>query len=321
MSNSPFHPGELAVQTRLGVREQIDAIGRRVIRDHMPDQHREFFATLPTLLVGSLDARRRPWASLLVGRPGFIHTPDARTLAVAAPPGFGDPLRDHLVPGAALGLLGIEPHTRRRNRVNGTLTTVRDGGFTLRVDQSFGNCPKYIQAREPRWVAEPATFGDERPVHREGPTLGEAACELIVRADTFFIASAAASTAGGRAGGVDVSHRGGRRGFVRVRAEHGRSVLTVPDFTGNFLFNTLGNVAANPVAGLLFADPDRGDLLQLTGSAAVVWEGPEVAVFAGAERLLRVTVEEGRWMPQAVPLRWTAPRLSPQLANTGAWPD
>lgn len=321
-ASAPFHAGELAVQSRVGVQEQIDQIGRRIIRDHMPDQHRQFFATLPTLFVGSLDARRRPWASMLVGRPGFISSPDDRTLHVAAAPGFGDPLREHLVAGAALGLLGIEPATRRRNRLNGAVTTVDDGGFSVRVDQSFGNCPKYIQARAPHWVAEPADFARARPLRREGAVLEAAARALIARADTFFLASAAARTGTDqRADGVDVSHRGGKPGFVRVRADAGRTLLTVPDFVGNFMFNTLGNLAVHPYAGLLFADPDSGDLLQLTGHAAIVWDGPELELFTGAQRLLQVSVDEGLWIPAALPLRWSPPEFAAQLADTGAWPD
>lgn len=320
--DSPFHAGERAVQARVGVREQIEAIGYRVIRDHMPDQHRELFGQLPMLLVGSVDARRRPWASMLVGRPGFISTPDDRTLRVAAAPARGDPLRAHLAPDVALGLLGIEPHTRRRNRVNGRVTTLDDSGFTLRVEQSFGNCPKYIQARSPHWVAEPGRLSMAGQVQREGALLSESARALVARADTFFIASSTPVTrAGDRADGVDISHRGGKPGFVRVRAEGGRSVLTVPDFSGNFMFNTLGNIAAHPYAGLLFADPDRGDLLQLTGSADIIWDGPQVQAFAGAQRLLCLTVDEGVWLPEALPLRWSAPELAPQLAETGAWHD
>src|SRR5438132_2495804 len=158
----PFHDGELAVQERAGVREKIETAGQRMIRDAMPEQHRELFEKLPTLLVGSLDAQRRPWASMLVGRPGFVRAPDERHLRIAALPGFADPLARHLAVDAPLGLLGLEPQTRRRNRMNGTLVAIDADAFTVRVDQSFGNCPQYIQAREPHWVRPPAQFGDAR---------------------------------------------------------------------------------------------------------------------------------------------------------------
>jgi uncharacterized protein len=320
--DAPFHAGELAVQERVGVREKIEAVGQRIIRRFMPEQHRELFGKLPTFFVGSLDAQRRPWASVLAGRPGFVDTPDERTLRIAATPAPGDPLGQALRPGAPLGLLGLEPHTRRRNRINGTVIRCGAGGFSVGVDQSFGNCPQYIQAREPQWMREPGA-GGEPPAVRLGMSLHDAALRLVRRADTLFIASAAAQ-ARGQAGadGVDVSHRGGNPGFVRVDiATDGRCVLTLPDFRGNFLFNTLGNIAAHPQAGLLFIDPASGGLLQLTGRAEIVWDGPEVQAFEGAQRLLRVRVDDAIWRPDALPLRWSAPQFASQLAATGTWPS
>jgi len=315
----PFHAGETAVQERAGVRDRVETAGARMIRDAMPAQHRELFGKLPTLLVGSLDAQRRPWASMLAGRPGFVSAPDEHTLRIAARAHADDPLASHLAPGVPIGLLGLEPHTRRRNRMNGTVIEVDADGFSVGVDQSFGNCPQYIQAREPRWV-------EPRPAppraERLGPALTDGALALVRRADTLFIASATAQ-ARGRSGaeGVDVSHRGGKPGFVDAKtARDGRCLLTIPDFRGNNLFNTLGNVAAHPHAGLLFVDHDRGDTLQITGRADIVWDGPAVQSFAGALRLLQVHVDEALWTPAALPLRWSAPEYAPQLDGTGVWP-
>ncbi|HUL64033.1 MAG TPA: pyridoxamine 5'-phosphate oxidase family protein [Burkholderiaceae bacterium] len=312
-----FHPGELALQERAGVRDRIGETAPRFVRSFMPDQHRELFARLPTLFVGSVDAQRRPWASILFGAPGFITTPDARHLSIDAWPVPGDPLRENLALAAPLGMLGIEPQTRRRNRVNATVVEVSGARFTVEVDQSFGNCPQYIQARTPRWVDAARPI---QPVVARDGLLDRRAAALVERADTFYIATAAAR-ASGHAGaqGVDVSHRGGRPGFVRVTQEAGATVLLAPDFRGNFLFNTLGNIVANPRAGLLFIDYDRGDLLQVMGTAAIIWDGPEVEALTGAQRLLRVTVTRSRWFEGALPLRWSAPQPAAQLAATGIW--
>lgn len=310
MDPNPFHPGEIAVQERAGVRERVAAAGARMIRDWMPEQHRELFCKLPTLHVGSLDADGQPWASVLAGRPGFVSAPDERHLRIAAQPGRDDPLSDALRLGAPLGLLGLEPHTRRRNRMNGRIVALDHASFTVKVDHSFGNCPQYIQAREPQWVDDAAP--PMQPI--DGRLHGDVRA-LVAQADTLFIASASAD-----GGGVDVSHRGGKPGFVRIDAGPGGDVLTLPDFRGNNLFNTLGNIAARPQAGLLFADPSNGDLLQLAGHAEIVWDGPELEAFDGAMRLLRVHLRHGRWRPAAMPLRWSAPEFAPQLAATGAWP-
>lgn len=311
----PWHEGELAVQERVGMREQMAATGRVVLRGYMPDQHRDFFAQLPFLLAGSVDAAGQPWASVLANPPGFVASPDPRHLEIQAVPPAGDPLLDNLRPGAPIGLLGIEPHTRRRNRMNGVIERVEGQGFSVRVSQSFGNCPKYIQAREPIYVSDAAETANT--VHR-GAELDTAARDLIRRADTSFIASAYAVPAddGAASHGVDISHRGGRPGFVRVDAD---GTLTAPDFAGNFFFNTLGNLAVNPRAGLLFIDFENGGLLQVAADAQIVWDGAELESFAGALRLLRFRVREMRRVEHALPLRWGAAGLSPFLARTGAW--
>ncbi|PTL76767.1 pyridoxamine 5'-phosphate oxidase family protein [Vitiosangium sp. GDMCC 1.1324] len=304
------------------MRGRLEQTGRKIIRSFMPDQHRELFCKLPFLLVGSLDGERRPWASILVGAPGFVSSPDPRTLVISARPGFGDALGQNLTVGAPLGLLGIQLETRRRNRMNGTVVELDEDRFAVQVGQSFGNCPQYIQARDPVFVAEPSRVIEPRPVRKEGPLLSGASAGLIERADTFFIASASPAARGGEpVDGVDVSHRGGKPGFVRVTEEAGRTVLTAPDFSGNLQFNTLGNLVLHPRAGLLFVDFTSGGLLSLTGETEIVWDGPEVEAFTGAERLLRFRVTEGTWIENGVPLRWSAPRPAPQLSNTGSWEE
>ena len=320
---SPFHAGELAVQERCGVLEPIARVGRVVIRTLMLPDHQELFARLPMLLVGSLDPTRRPWASVLVGSPGFVRALDDRTLRVDARPAPGDPLERHIAIDAPLGLLGIELATRRRNRLNGTVTALDEAGFTVAVDQSFGNCPQYIQKRSPEWRRPPASFRATRAVVTVGPRLDDVARAIVERADTLFLASAAPGARGhAGADGVDVSHRGGKPGFVRVRDDgpDGASVLVLPDFRGNFLFNTLGNVTANPQAGLVVPDFASGDVLQLTGAAHIVWEGEELASFDGAERLLVITIAAGVRHPDALPFTWSAPGYARQLADTGEWP-
>jgi uncharacterized protein len=310
-----FHAGETSIQQRLGVREKIEDLGRRVVRDHMPDQHRSFFAQLPFLLIGALDSDRRPWATVLAGPPGFVRSPDPRTLIIDARPSSTDPLAEALVPGASIGLLGIEPHTRRRNRMNGVLQERSGSGLHVAVSQSFGNCPKYIQARRAEYVE---TVAREAQVRR-GSVLDGEHRERVRRADTFYIATAHPNADHGaaRSEGIDVSHRGGKRGFVRVDGEGSR--LTIPDFVGNDLFNSLGNLQLNPKCGLLFLDFSSGGLLHVSARGTVVWDGPEVDAFEGAQRLVQFEVEEWRWVDGVLPLRWGPEELSPFLEKTGTW--
>ena len=313
-TESPFHRGEQAIQARVGARDKVEEIGRRFIRRHLPEEHRAFYGQLPFMLLGSVDEAGRPWASILAGPPGFVRSPDEHTLEIGAAPLPGDPAADHVTEGAAVGLLGIEFASRRRNRVNGRVTRRDDGGLRIAVDQTFGNCPMYIQAREFEAVTTAGQPAPREPI--DG--LDEAAREFVGRADSFFIATHFAEGDGRATEGADVSHRGGRPGFVRVEED---GSLLWPDFTGNTHFNTLGNILLNPRAGLLFVDYESGDVLTLTGAAEIIWEGDELDFYTGAERLVRFRPETGYRLPAAVPLRWRFQDYSPVLDQTGSWEE
>jgi len=317
---SPWHAGERLLQTRVGVAERMAQIGPKVIRDYMPDQHRAFFAQLPFVVMGTVDPQGDPWAGVLEGEPGFAVSPDPHTLSVAAAPHADDPLRAGLSLGQPVGLLGIELHTRRRNRMNGRIAAWDGQRFDVAVTQSFGNCPQYIQARDFSFSRPPSLR--VATAQAETSQLDDAARALIRASDTFFVASYVDSyvdsdvdsDVGGRA--VDVSHRGGKPGFVRVDG----NVLTIPDFSGNRFFNTLGNLTANPRAGLVFIDFERGDVLQVSGRAEVVLDSPEIQTFAGAERLWRVHVRRVVRRPGALALRWRFHDYAPTALATGQWP-
>jgi predicted pyridoxine 5'-phosphate oxidase superfamily flavin-nucleotide-binding protein len=329
---SPFHEGEQRLQALTGRREKMETVGRAFIRGFMPDQHRDFFAQLPFIVVGGLDAARKPWATVWAGTPGFMHSSDPTILRIRQPHVCtGDPLAGLLAGlphgghdaeqgGAPIGLLGIEPHTRRRNRLNGTLRRVGiDSEWALQVRQSFGNCPKYIQPRRLTWREgtdeTSATTAKATAVQRGSGALPPHVQRLVRRADTFFIASsspAAGEAHEARHDGVDVSHRGGESGFVHIADEaegghpphaNGRSTLIVPDYSGNFMFNTLGNILLQPLVGLLFIDFASGDMLWLAGHGALDLDSPRIADFAGAQRLLRVRVDEWILAEGALPLR------------------
>jgi uncharacterized protein len=320
-AESPFHAGELAIQARLEVQEQIDKQGRQIIRQFLPDQHRQFFVGLSYVLVGTVDAAGNPWASILIGSPGFIATPNDRTLQVAAKPLLGDPLATTLAAGIDIGLLGIDLQTRRRNRVNGVVTKVWNDSFEIQVRQCFGNCPQYIQIRQ----AEQIEYSlEEVKSVCQIEQLGDLEKTLITTSDTFFIATAYQAESAESTSGVDVSHRGGKPGFVRIDGDpcgirEAARTLTIPDFSGNHHFNTFGNLKLNPRAGLLFIDFEQGNLLYLTGTAEVIWEGNEILSYEGAERLLRFQLRHGYWVSGSLPLRWSAPEFSSFLDRTGSW--
>lgn len=273
---TPFHAGEHAAQRLAGV-PTPRALG---IRPFMPDQHREFFELLPCVLLAARDGEGWPVPTMLAGLPGFVASPDPTTLRVTTSDPH-DPVLALLKPGAGFGLLGIDLSNRRRNRANGHVVAADGRVLTLAVEQSFGNCPKYINLRDATWhdgaaPSLPAPFAG----------LDDAARSMIGAADTFFIAS-------GSEHGLDISHRGGPGGFVRIDG----GTLVVPDYPGNRFFNTFGNLLLDPRASLLFVDFERGDTLVLRGRAGIDW--------TSADRVWRFEVENGWRRRGALPLRWT----------------
>jgi predicted pyridoxine 5'-phosphate oxidase superfamily flavin-nucleotide-binding protein len=298
MIHDPFHEGERKAQALAGFH-----LRGAPIRDAMPDQHRIFFAELPYVLMGVADMAGRPQAGVLAGGAGFMASPDARTLMIRLPDDEDDPIRALLQPGAPIGLLGIDLASRRRNRANGRIMRVTDRYVEVHVAESFGNCPQYIQARRPAAVLPPRPGPSSKAVPLAG--LDADATALIEGADTVFVASGPAGH-----GGMDMSHRGGLPGFVRVEGD----TLTIPDFRGNRYFNTFGNFLLNPQASLLFIDFETGDLLQLGGRVAIDWSSGDAG--AGAERSWTLHVERGWRRREAFPLRFFAPDFAPTTLRT-----
>jgi predicted pyridoxine 5'-phosphate oxidase superfamily flavin-nucleotide-binding protein len=300
MTGGAWHAGEQTLQAEAGVAPRLAEAGPRLLRDQMPEQHRLFFAELPLLFTGILDGEGQPWASLLSGPPGFAASPAPRELHIAARPLAGDPAAaSWQEEGAPVGLLGLQAETGRRNRLNGWIESPTRDGFTVRVGQSFGNCPRYIHPRQA--VHEPSP-GDAQVFASD--TLDDAAARIVAQADTFFIASAHpdAARAEDAAQGVDLSHRGGPAGFVRLQAD---GSLIAPDYAGNFFFNTLGNLRLQPRCGLLFLDFERGERLHLACRAQLL--PPDARQWPQAQRLLRFEIGRVVRVRGGMPLHWTQP--------------
>ncbi|MFC4471165.1 pyridoxamine 5'-phosphate oxidase family protein [Streptomyces xiangluensis] len=284
----PYHSGSRAVQDRVGVRESADHVGRSIGQGIRPVAA-AFLELQPMLVVGAADGAGRVWASLLTGAPGFVRATGPRQMSVAGGLHEGDRLAETLAAGAPVGTIALDPRTRRRMRLNGRARPT-PRGFAVEADQVFSNCPKYLQKRE-RYeeVERPASAAVRRSVH-----LTDEQQAFIEAADTFFLATVHDQ-------GADASHRGGNPGFVRVDSPY---ELSWPDYSGNSMFLTFGNLTADPRAGLLFLDWTTGTTLQLTGTAHIEF-APD------GERTVRFTVTEAVETPGASPLRWSAPEYSP----------
>ncbi|MDL2191320.1 pyridoxamine 5'-phosphate oxidase family protein [Cobetia sp. LC6] len=326
-----FHAGERRVQARAGVSESyVDQVAPYV-RDQMPEQHVAFFESLPVLFMGVPDTQGWPWAVVSFAAPGQLCDATPGELKVHARPALGQLLGLEFTPGTRIGVLGLDLASRRRNRMNGTLLApdavadMAPAGLRIGVDQSFGNCPQYIQQREVDWAGEQA----KAPVSREVSLDAEAALNdeatwndeevraLLAQADTFFIATRAGELDEAAPNGVDVSHRGGRPGFLHLNAD---GSLSFPDFAGNRFFNTLGNIELDSRVSLLIPDFITGEALIFKGHARIDWNPQRAALVEGAERIVDVVPEQILHVAHVLPAQGRLIERSPALEQTGDWP-
>ena len=293
----PFHEGELEVQERLGLRSE----GKQnsgVITDSIVKGALRFIEQQRMVVLGSIDQDENVWASVLVGQAGFMQATTEQLITFDLSKTFDnelDPFLKNIERHPQVGMLVIELATRRRLRVNGRIRSSGKQQLELEVLESYPNCPKYIQRRQV--TKTPAESRVATSQVFEGVALGAPQQAIINKADTFFVASAHPER------GVDASHRGGNQGFVRIVDD---LRLRIPDYTGNGLFNTMGNFVSNPRAGLVFIDFENGATLQLTGRAEILWDEDDVEDETGGTKRFWV-FHIDRWLhiEQAHELEWS----------------
>jgi uncharacterized protein len=256
-----FHEGEIAVQRRAGVRADAQRLEGMLDPADLSGGAGRFLALRTFAVMTGRDRDDALWISPLTGRPGFLDGADT-VLRVGALPRSGDPLSGLPIP-QQVGLLVIDFATRRRMRINGELFEYGDAGLAVSVQQAYGNCPQYIQQRALA-VDDAITAAHESAV-TTGAALSADDQRLVQAADTFFLGTSHPDR------GSDASHRGGSPGFVRVDSP---TSLWWPDYPGNNMFNSFGNLAVDDTAALLFADFDTGATVHLSGTARLEWSTP-----------------------------------------------
>ena len=297
-----FHEGETAVQKRAGVLDAAAKLGPRAVQPELDVRFAAFLREQLFVIVASATPSGQLWASVLTGAPGFAAAVAPDRVVVRADIPGEDPVAEALEVGpTAVGLLVIDPDARGRIRINGDAHRTLSG-LELDVTEVFGNCPKYIQRRVPAALVANGPTGRARWSAR----LDAEQRSIMRAADTFFIATRHPDR------GADASHRGGRPGFVAPSAD-GRS-LTFPDYPGNNMFQTLGNLTVNPATGLLVIGWDTGRTLQISGRAMLIWDRQRLESWPNAERLVDVEIEAVIDRVHGSALRWTfveAHRLNP----------
>jgi uncharacterized protein len=279
MPTAGFHGGELAIQRRAGVDEQAARLAPMLDRAEISSGMARFVSEAAFAAMTYRDRTGRLWTSPLLGTPGFLRSTSPVTLEIDSLLPRADPLHN-LYGDQPAGVIIINFQTRRRVRINGILS-VGSSQMTVHVNQAYGNCPQYIQQR--RLQIDPAVPLDKRVLVHRGDELQANDIRLIEGADTFFLGTAHPTA------GSDASHRGGPAGFVRVRPVS----LWWSDYPGNNMFNSMGNLATDPAAALLFVDFASGYTLQLSGSAVIVWgESADAGKDACTGRRIRFSLEQ-----------------------------
>ena len=287
--NQPVHAGEQAVQERAG------RTFRGHIRDNVPEIAATFLRGQTVIVIAGRSADQRMWTTMLAGPPGFLDVTDPRTVYVHALPRPSDPLAPLVAHSGEIGMIAVDH--QHRMRMNGTLTP-RPDGFAVHTEQVYANCLKYISERRPLPNGAP----DADPHVTTGSRLRPSEIAQIRTADMFFIGTSHPD------GQADASHRGGNPGFVVVDAP---DRLRWPDYVGNAMFMTLGNLALNPHVGLLFPHWSTGGLLQVSGRAWVNWDPAAAVPLPGAQRVVEMIVDAVQYTGSATGLHWTPPVLSP----------
>lgn len=297
-----YHEGELSVQERVGVQD-IAQRNSKVISNTIIKGAFRFIEQQQMAVIGSVDRYDNVWASVITGMPGFMETLDGKSVNFDLSKtivNFVDPLWKNIENNPQVGMLIIELASRRRLRINGTISKSANA-MQLMVQEAYPNCPKYIQRRN--IIANPNPQSIKETTLINGKILSKNQRQIIEKADSFFVASIHKKR------GVDASHRGGNPGFVKIIND---STIRIPDYLGNSMFNTLGNFIITPKAGLIFVDFETNTTLQLIGRPEILWveEDPNDES-GGTKRFWDLRIEEFRQIEMGHQLKWSFEDYSP----------
>ncbi|KAG9752059.1 putative oxidoreductase, partial [Aureobasidium melanogenum] len=320
-----FHEGEKTMQKKLRVPEMDNPT-----IPMLSPQASSMLQRAPLLAFGTLDSEGRPWTTVWGGRKGFSQSLGNSMIGIRTSVASRlDPVVETLVgrnakgevikeegEGRLLSGLAIDLDTRKRvklagRKVAGTLGSTNgdkdtnDHGqqgilqLVARIDESLGNCPKYLNRRE----ISPATTNPE--LISDSIPLDKRAVELINRVDLMFLSTSSGSS-------MDTNHRGGPPGFVRCLSQEGGCTQFVyPEYSGNRLYQNLGNMFLLPKSGFCFPDFDTGNCLFVTGHTEILFAKEAAEVMPRSNLAVRVTITAARLVASVLPFRGNTGEFSP----------
>ncbi|KAJ8904242.1 hypothetical protein NDN08_000766 [Rhodosorus marinus] len=288
-----FHEGERIAQGKDGTR----AVANRLqlhLGTSIDVGRFELFREQRVVYALSLDEDGYPWVSEVTGPAGFLDAPDEHTAIFRGEKTSflpEDPILTNFrtCSDRRMAIIVMDFEKRIRYRANGNLEAYApDKDYVLDVAEAIPGCPKYIQRR--RIVGQRQCM--EKPVTR-GKSLSAEAIEAIEKSNTTFLGTLNPN------GHCDVSHRGGFPGFIVVNSA---VELVIPEYGGNGMFLTLGNLELCSRAGLIFVDFEgTGNVVQVVGDAFLEWKNAE---YEGAGRLIRFHVKQFVLHHGASPYKW-----------------
>ncbi|TKA72509.1 hypothetical protein B0A55_07027 [Friedmanniomyces simplex] len=323
----PWHDGEIKMQQLM----RVPSMDNPTVPALSP-QLAHHLQVAPLIAIGTLDQQGRPWTTLWGGEKGLARSLGGGIAGFRTPvTGRHDPVVEELVGKEATGEvvkeagrgrmiagLTIDLETRKRvklygrmiagalsrreDEVTGHEKVVAEIQLVLKIEQSIGNCPKYLNRKHivPTF-ARPELISDT-------PQLSQRARDLISKADLFFLSSSRPDQ------DMDTNHRGGPPGFMRVVSNGSDSEpasMAWPEYSGNRMYQTLGNRTINPRCGICVPDFETGDMLYITGTTQI-YTGKDANAFLPRSNLcIHLTITAARFVANALPFRGTEGQSSP----------
>ncbi|EHK18186.1 uncharacterized protein TRIVIDRAFT_45249 [Trichoderma virens Gv29-8] len=312
------HEGEVAVYKMLKLPISGDPTS-----SGLPMNHAVRAMESPLVALGTLDNKGQPWTTVWGGEIGCtrpvaedvlrfdskvdtLHDPVFKALF-----GSDQTKAGHAVPPNGekrkmMAALTIDLEGQDRVKLMGNMLAGiegKDGRVRLAMDieESLGNCPKYLNRKE-------IVPNDAHPVLMpQGLPLPQEAVDLIGKADTLFLSSTNGKS-------MDTNNRGGPPGFVRIiQNDEEGVVLIYPEceFSGNRLYQSLGNLKVNPMIGIVIPDFITSDVLYLTGSATILVGKDASDLLIRTQLAVKINVADVIFVRSGLPFRGIPIEYSP----------
>jgi len=252
--NTIFHEGEYHIQKVMSVAKSANALSS-MIKDTIPEIASYFLEDLKFCVLAISTKNDDIFTSVVYDNNSFIKTIDHNSFSINLKNKSYIPEIFFKETMLNIGMIGLDFLNAKRIRINGK-AHIKNNEIIVFIDEIYSNCPKYIKKRN---LLKDLKLLDKSNVINE-LELNQNLINIISNSDTFFLAS------GHTEKGLDVSYKGGEKGFVKVISS---KKLYFDDLPGNNLYNTLGNIYTNPYINMFFIDFEKNDTYNIIAKASI----------------------------------------------------